>query len=297
MLIYALIVVFCCFLYGASAVLCKIGLQRNARLCSESSRWITVLSLIKNKIWLAGVFLSIFANVAIIEIQSIIDISVVYPILNFSFIFALILGYVVLKELLTKNQWLGVTLVIIGTIIMLFVTDPITGHQTDVYYLKFITFSSIASIIALIMLAINNRDINYEVFYAIASGIALGNVETYLKATTNLIIAEIGHFSVFSSQSIAEFMTVWPFLVLILFSAVGFICMQLAYSHGNVSVTVPVIAFTQRPVTICSAYYIFGEQFTLTKIIGIIVILFGVLALILASVKQGKSDPILSKQY
>ena len=56
-------------------------------------------SLVTDKAWLLGIFMSGFANVVMIQVQSVIDISVVYPILNFSYVFALVLGYLYLASL------------------------------------------------------------------------------------------------------------------------------------------------------------------------------------------------------
>jgi Predicted permeases len=285
MIIYELLTLFCSFLYGASSVLCKIGLQYNSNLRSYSIKNIIIL-LIKNKIWLLGVFISIFSNIIIAQVQSVIDISIVYPILNFSYIFTLLLGYLFLKESLNKNQWLAIIIVTLGTAIILFVKNLATGDQTDINDLIFLTFISIISIVILIIITFNNRNINYEIIYAICAGISFGNVETYLKVNTNLIINKIGYFSIFSFESVGEFLMMWPFLVLISFSIIGFICIQVSYSHGNVSITVPIIAVIQRIINMISGYLIFGEHFPSTKIIGFITIVLGIFILIFSSLNN-----------
>lgn len=283
MVVYSLITLFCCFLYGVSAVLCKVGLQHDIAANQYASRWMFILSLMTNRVWVIGVALSAFANVVMVQVQSVIDVSVVYPILNFSYIFALVLGYLYLKEMLNKAQWIGVATVVLGTVVMLFIKDPVTGNMTDIQYLKVITLISMGSIAILIAFAIRYKPLSYEIVYAICAGIAFGNVETYLKTNTNLVTSEIGYFSVLSWESLHQFMTLWPFLMVIFFSIIGFVCMQIAFSHGNVSVSVPLVAVTQRPVTMSSGYLIFGEQFPVTKLMGIAVILIGVFILILAS--------------
>jgi uncharacterized membrane protein len=126
MLIYPAIVLGCCLMYGASAVLCKYALQRKGM--SARSRWQTIAAVVTNKIWLTGVMLSIAANIIIIQVQSVADLSIVYPTLNFAYIFALILGYFFLGELLTKAQWTGVATTVLGTVILLLVEDISTGH-------------------------------------------------------------------------------------------------------------------------------------------------------------------------
>jgi drug/metabolite transporter (DMT)-like permease len=294
MLIYTAIVLGCCLMYGASAVLCKYALQRNGT--SARSRWQTIAAVVTNKIWLTGVMLSIAANLIIIQVQSVADLSIVYPILNFAYIFALILGYFFLGELLTKAQWMGVATTVLGTAILLLVEDISTGHHSDVAHLAMISSVSLVITIALIISAQRDRRRIEEVYYAIGAGIAFGNAETFLKATTNLTIVEIGHFSVFSLESVLEFLTVWPFFVFMTFGIIGFIFMQMAYSHGDVSVSVPLITMTQRPVTLFSGYFAFGEAFPSVKIIGILTILLGIVVITLSTLKKSDTAKALPAQ-
>ncbi|HZC03135.1 MAG TPA: hypothetical protein VE844_17785 [Gammaproteobacteria bacterium] len=103
-----------------------------------------------------------------------------------------------------------------------------------------------------------------------------------------MTIAEIGHFSVFSLESVLESLAVWPFFALVVFGIIGFILMQMAYFHGDVSVSVPLITMTQRPVTLFSGYFVFGEAFPPVKIVGILTILLGIVVITLSILK--KSD-------
>ena len=294
MLTYVALILVCCFMYGASAVLCKYALQRRGAVVSPMSWRQKILAVVTNKIWLIGVALSVSANLIIIQVQSLADLSIVYPILNFAYIFALILGYFFLNELLTRTQWLGVAITVTGTAVLLFVEDPSTGRQTDIAHLAAISSMSTLLIAGLILSAWKDRRQIWEVYYAICAGIAFGNVETFLKATTNMTIAEIGHFSVFSWESMHEFMTVWPFFILMAFGIIGFIFMQMAYSHGDVSVSVPLITMTQRPVTLFSGYFAFGETFPLIKIIGISTILIGVIVITHSTIRKSGSPQVVS---
>ncbi len=279
MLTYAAIILVCCVMYGASAVLCKHALQRKGAAVSSMSWRKKILSVVTNRIWLAGVVLSVCANLIIIQVQSLADLSIVYPILNFAYIFTLILGYFFLDEMLSRAQWLGVATTVAGTSILLLVENPATGHQTDIAHLAMISSVSILLIIALVLSARKDRRSIGEIYYAICAGVAFGNVEAFLKATTNLAIAETGHFSVFSLESVLEFLTIWPFFIFTGFGLIGFIFMQMAYSQGDVSVSVPLITMTQRPLTLFSGYFAFGEEFPLVKILGIVTILLGVVVI------------------
>ncbi len=285
-----LLVFVCSFMYGLSAVLCKYGLQQDTELRSYSPRSIFKF-LITSKIWLLGVLLSFATNIAIVELQSILDVSVVYPILNFSYIFVLLLGYLFLRESLNRQQWIGVALVTLGTLLIIFIDSPTTGEGTDVQALVLISSISVLSIGAIIFTVHKHEFENYEIAYAICTGIALGNVETYLKANTNLVITEFGHFSIFSLESVYYFFSLWPFFVLVFVGVVGWICMQITYSHGNVSVTVPLFAVIQSVFTLCFGYLVFGEYFGIQKIIGVLTIISGVMAVIFSSANDPEVEP------
>ncbi len=284
MSVYLLLVFCCSFLYGLSAVLCKIGLQHNrdSRLQSYSLGSILIF-LVKNKIWLLGIVVSLIANVTIIQLQSFIDVSVVYPILNFSYIFVLLLGVFFLDEALSQWQWYGVLAVVSGTLVILLITDTSTGTGTDNARLVSISVISLVTIVALVAFAYTKKIVNYEILYAICTGIAFGNVETYMKATTNMVNSEFGAFSVFSMSSVVQFINMWPFLLLILFGVIGWVCMQITYSHGDVSITVPLFAVIQSSITLGCGYLIFGEHFSSQKVLGVMMIVSGVIMLVVSA--------------
>ncbi|MGH8657809.1 MAG: EamA family transporter [Gammaproteobacteria bacterium] len=296
---YVLLTLFCSFLHGASAVLCKHALQHSGDLRALSTIK-KIAAVLSNRTWLLGIFLGVSANILVVQIQSGIDISIVYPILNFAYIFTLLLGYVFLKENLTGPQWVGVILVTLGTATILLVRNPVTGGLTDMVALKWTTWLAMASAIGLLVLgsrSIQSKHLNYEILFALCAGICFGSVETYLKTTTNLVASEIGNFSVTSLDSVVAFITAWPFFVLALFSAVGFVSLQLAFSRGHVSVTVPLIAVTQRMINMISGYFVFGEAFPVTKIIGFMTIILGAMIMVLSSLKSGGPEAVLSRKF
>ncbi len=284
MIIYTVLALLSSFLYSVSAILCKYGLQHNVDVRSLSILNL-FLFLIKNKYWILGVILGGVANISIIQIQSQLDISIVYSILNVSYIFVLVLGHYFLHERLNRNQWLGVITAIVGTMMILAIKDTVTGSETDVDGLFSLTVFSVGVVACLMVVSAKMKSMNYEMIYALCAGVCFGCVETYLKATTNLVASEIGYFSIFSLNSVIEFVSLWPFFVMFVYGAVGWVFLQITYSHGNVSITIPMIAVTQRIVSMSSGYYIFGEYFTFLKVLGIVTILLGVFILIFSTLK------------
>ncbi len=285
MVTYSFLALLCSIMYALSAVFCKIGLQQRIRPPSFSL--INLIQfLISSKTWIFGVVLSSIANIAMIQIQANLDVSIVYSFLNLSYVFVLVLGHYFLKETLLYLQWLGVSVVIFGTLLLLAVTDPASGRDTDTQAMILLTVFSLSTVAFLVASAkVWSNDANYEIFFAICAGICFGCVEFYLKATTNYVEEQIGEFSIFSLSSVVEFVRAWPFIVIFIFGAIGWISLQVTYSHGSVSVSVPIVAVTQRIVSIVGGYFVFNEDFSLLRVIGLTTIVVGVLVLVFASIR------------
>ena len=284
MVTYTIFALLSSLLYSVSAILCKYGLQHNVDVRSLSLPNL-IAFLVRNKLWIVGVLLGGVANLSIVQIQSQLDVSIVYSILNVSYIFVLVLGHYFLHEHLNRTQWLGVGTAIIGTMMILAVKDPVTGRETDLQGLISLTIFSVIGVTSLIFISSRLKSGNYEVLSAVCAGICFGCVESYLKVTTNLVASEIGYFSIFSLNSVVEFVSLWPFFVMFVYGAVGWVFLQITYSHGSVSITIPVIAVIQRIVSMSSGYYIFGESFTSLKLVGIVTILLGVFLLIFSTLR------------
>ncbi len=284
MITYTFFAFLCSFLYSVSSVLCKYGLQHHVDIRSLSLNQVAVF-LAGNKVWLAGVLLAVLANISMIQIQYRLDVSIVYPILNFSYIFVLILGHWFLDESLTADQWFGIVIVAMGTLLILGIDETNTGHRTRIANLLTLTAGVLVAITALVSIARYHKQISYEPVYAVSAGLCFGLVETYLKATTNMVASEGGGFSVVSWQCVRVFVSVWPFFVMFFFGAFGWLFLQISYSHGAISVTVPIIAVVQRIVSMFSGYYVYGEFFGMIKMMGIITIVLGIFILVFSTLR------------
>lgn len=284
MVIYSILAFICSLLYSISSVLCKYGLQHNIDVRSLSPKKLASF-LAGNKVWLFGVFLAVIANISMIQIQSKMDVSIVYSLLNFSYIFVLVLGHYFLHEHLNQEQWTGVGVVILGTFFILSIEDNTTGHPTNLDNIFQLTGATFIVIAALISMAWRYKQLNYEILYAICTGICFGCVETYLKATTNMVTLETGSFSIFSKQNVIDFVSIWPFYVMFVYGALGWLFLQITYSHGNVSITVPIVAVTQRIVSMFSGYFVYDEFFGLVKILGVLTIILGIFMLVFSTLR------------
>jgi drug/metabolite transporter (DMT)-like permease len=188
-----------------------------------------------------------------------------------------------LNEHLNRWQWIGVLAVISGTLLILLITETITGTGTNNTRLIAISIASLIMIVSLVIFARTKKVAHYEILYAVCTGIAFGNVETYMKATTNLVNTQFGDFSVFSMASLMQFVSMWPFFLLIMFGIIGWVCMQITYSHGDVAITVPLFAVIQSSITLGGGYLVFGEYFSTQKMLGVLIIVSGVIMLVVSA--------------
>lgn len=287
---YIVAALLCSFLFAVGAVLCKYGM-RNLNSDAPPNIFRLAWFLLRNKVWLSGVVISLATNTAVLQIQSILDQSVIHSILTSTYIFTLLLGYAFLNEKLSPAQWFGTLTVIAGTAAILFLEQPISGGDTHVMNLMLLSILSMLIVVSLLLLAKTWESINYEVAYAIAAGIAFGNCQVYVKVSTNMIEDQTGFFSVLSLQSISEFLNIWPSLAVVLFSVTGFLCMHLSFSHGKVSICVALLAVISRTISTSSGYYIYGEHFSGMKMLGIAIILAGVFIITFASIRKEKLVP------
>lgn len=283
MSLYIILTLICSFFHAVGAVLCKFGLDGLKRVPRENLKEI-LLFLIGNKYWVLGIIVTLSTNYFVLELQSILDVSFIHSIMNSSYLFTLLLGYLVLKEILSTRQWIGTLTVIIGAAIIMAVDNHITGQATNINALLIQAAISVSLIGALISFSILYRNANYEILYAIAAGVAFGNSQVFVKAATNYITDQNGSFSVFSVQSLTELINVWPTLLVVIFAITGFICMQISFTHGKVSICVALLAVISRAISTSSGYYIFSEQFPFSKVVGIATILIGVSIITLSTV-------------
>lgn len=287
---YILLTLFCCFLYGASAVISKYALQKISAV-KPQQRWYTrIIQILKNKYWLLGVLLSISANLIVFQLQSIVDLSFIYPILNYSYLFALLLGYIFFKEILTINEWLGIFVVSCGVALLISAPNHHTSQFTDFFKLNLVLIFSVLTCLSLILVA---KFLSYTLAYAACAGLAFANASLLLKTSTYLVIAKLGFFSVYSWQAISSLFFVWPFWLLVFYYLLGFISMQLSYFNNKVSLSVLVITVIEPTIISYGGYLIFQEHINFTKLTGIVTIICGI---IFVALNQHKSLLSITKQ-
>ena len=78
---YMALTLFCSFLHAVGAVLCKYGLENLKQMPDKNLKQI-VLFLVRSKFWVLGIVVTLSTNVFVLQLQSVLDISVVQSILN-----------------------------------------------------------------------------------------------------------------------------------------------------------------------------------------------------------------------
>ena len=78
---YIALTLICSFSHAVGAVLCKYGLEKLKQLPNKSLKQI-VSFLVRSKFWVLGIVVTLSTNFFVLQLQSVLDISVVQSILN-----------------------------------------------------------------------------------------------------------------------------------------------------------------------------------------------------------------------
>jgi len=100
-------------LLATGQILWKTGLKESS-MGSISE----LIKLLLNKYMLGGICIYIGSTFYWFSILKKFDVTKVYPLQSMSYIIVLILGYVILKEPITKNTIIGTLIIVIGVFVI-----------------------------------------------------------------------------------------------------------------------------------------------------------------------------------
>ncbi|MFX0065267.1 MAG: EamA family transporter [Candidatus Hermodarchaeota archaeon] len=268
MLIYGL-------LNALSSIFLKYGIYRIGGLNLDDSTSIikdgirAAIKLLTNFWWLVGGILGIIGFIVYFISLMWFELSVVRPLASLSLIFLFIFAALVFKERLRTYEWLGVAVLITGTIIISLA--PVT--TTDAYDISLLALIfPLVLILFVIMIFLYKADIddnwkNPEFILPIFAGLFLGIGSIYSKGISLGIIES--SFATFS-------LSLLLLLSLIGYGvsyALGLITNQLAFEKGRLSIITPITGSIVIVITLIGGVLAYFEEFNVTKIIGLVLII------------------------
>jgi len=110
----------CILLGGTTQVLFKLGMNSIGALDSAEKLLSikTLLMVLSNRYILIGLVLYAISSVLWLVGLSMLDVSLMYPLLSLAYVVTTILAFLVLNEPVHSSRWIGVVLIVIGSILV-----------------------------------------------------------------------------------------------------------------------------------------------------------------------------------
>lgn len=110
----------CILLGGTTQVLFKLGMNSIGALDSAEKLFSikTLVMVLSNKYILIGLVLYAISSVLWLVGLSMLDVSLMYPLLSLAYVVTTILAFLVLNEPVHSSRWIGVVLIVIGSILV-----------------------------------------------------------------------------------------------------------------------------------------------------------------------------------
>ena len=237
----------------------------------EVSLWVGIRGFFTNWKWLLGFVATTFGWIFLIKASDLGEISVVQPLMSVGDLFLILLAVVFLKERLTKREWIGVALTVLGAVILSFEAHEIA--PITINWIRTGLFISFCIVTGIILFQIGRKAQRPEVPLGIAVGICFGLGATLTELMTAYLTLSGQHL-----ESLAGiFNPVLPFMLLA--NVAGLIILQAAFQRGRASVIVPIQLSVVNALVILSGIFLFLEAITPLRICGISIIVAGAVLL------------------
>jgi len=262
------------FLNGTGSYFIKIGLNKVRGL--EISLWgvfrnvfRTFYQLIKTPLFIFGFILTVIGFLIYQYALSLYDLSLVKPLQTLSILFILFWGLKYLKEHIKFRELLGILVFIVGCILLSFYISANKPKELNLNNLIiFSVFSIILSAIFLSYTIIKKDEKVKEYFLSIASGLFYSLGMVFNNAL----------YVGFSTLSLQLFFNPYLYFMVISYFFAAFILL-VAYFKGRLSIAASIIGFLTFGIPVFGGLFIFNENISFFKIIGLIFIFCGFLIL------------------
>ena len=269
-------------LNGVGSLFYNMGLQKldkeNTNLLKlNKSLFKSLWNMLTNKQWFFGAFLATLGFIVYQFALKDFDVSVVKALVNLNIIFVIIFGTKIMKDKMSKYEWLGIIFLILGAVtISLYSQERKTSMELD----RFWVFTTILFILLLIVEIVIQRALKkdgvqakktFEIFASISCGTLYGMGAIYNKSLY--------------AQNISPALFYFSLSLFALTYTLAFFHGQAAYLHGRMSIISSVVNIFIILLPFLGGFLIFGDPLILSgvdgiaqyvKIIGLILIILGI---------------------
>lgn len=218
--------------------------------------------------FLLGYALSTGGWVLFIQATALGDISVVQPLMSAGEFLLVLLAVVFLHERLSRKEWGGIFLVILGTVLLSL--GKIETEGLIFHGFRLFIFIALLVLSAGFLVTVGKRLKKTETWFGIAIGFFLGSGAVLTKAMTI-------HRASIEEQVFGLTTLIDPlFWALVAANICGLVLLQIAFRKGRASVIVPFQDGVTNAVAVMGGLLIYGEQITWSRLLGVGVIIVGI---------------------
>jgi drug/metabolite transporter (DMT)-like permease len=272
------------FLFALGLVLQEKGASK---LPTEAVGVGFLVKLVGDRVWLLGLAAQGAGFVAQAVALGIGSLVVVQPILVFTIVFALPLGRVLEGRRITRNEWIGATLVTVGLVVLLVAskTDAGSDDATLVRWLA-IGGAAVGGAVVLYLLALGRAPTIRAALLGTAGGILFG----LSAALTKTVVSDF-------DRGFVAVVSDWHLYALVLVSVAAFWLEQAALQTGALAAAVSTTMAFDPLSSLLFGIVLFGENLHETAFgialsaTSLAVMLFGLV--LVARAKEGARPPSL----
>ena len=236
--------------------------------------------LFRSKYWIIGNILTFAGIGLLLEIYSLVELSLATPLLNLNIIIVILLGVMVFEENLGVKEGLGAALLLSGIL-------PITIVSTEKSYtynpVMFLIFLIVLTIVGALLTALPKIKTTLtvqkstEVGYSLAAGTFFGLTAILINMT--VITGLGGSFELTNFAQWLKLINIYMF-IFIIYNYLAYLAFQAALSNGRASIVFTLMNGIGLIIPIIGGALIFGESlfvYPYYRIIGILLITLGVI--------------------
>ena len=208
-----------------------------------------LIGLLQRPLWLAGLACDIGAFVLQFWALDHGSLVLVQPLLVSGLLFALPLGAMISHERMTRDDWIGAALVVIGLSVFLIVAQPDRGNADAVPKVWFLLVVCILSTVGMLIFAAQrSRGSRRAGLLAAAAGTLYGLTAALTKTCGHLL-----------DQGVKHLLKSWKPYALVAGGISGTVIDQSAYQAGPLNWSLPILTVADPIVSIAIGAFVFGE--------------------------------------
>lgn len=227
----------------------------------------TIRALLTHPKWLAGLACTTLGWLLFIKASDIGEISIIQPLMSVGDLFLVLMAVVFLHERLTRDEWIGLALTVLGAITLSFDADTVPPAGIDWFRLVVLLAIVIPAGVAFYLYGLRGKHPEIPLAIVVGFGFGLGAVMTELMTAYLTLNGQVLESWAFVLNPVLPFM--------VLANVVGLVLLQVAFRRGRAAVIVPVQLSVVNGVVVVAGVVVFSEAITLFRVVAIAIIVVG----------------------